>query len=457
MPAQPDLTKLLKSGIRKHGVPGATVAVYRNGQIESAAAGILNVDTSVEVTTDSVFQIGSIGKLFTATLIMQLVEERQVDIDAPVRRYLPDFAVAEAEASAKVTLRHLLCHTSGIEGDFIVDSGRGDDCVAKLQAMGTMLPQLFPPGEHMSYCNFGYGILGRVIEVLTGQTFDVAIKQRIFDRLGMRHVVALPEDTIRFRCAIGHVPDPKQREAHIPAPLAWAALGLKGAGSGIGMSIGDLMKFVDMHVRGNRSGSGKVLRRATARAMQRRQVRLPRHTEHGIDGWGIGWTLLSLSGKRVLGHDGSSLIGQYGYLRVLPEKQLAVALFANGGDSASLYETMFKRTFEPLGGVTMATLPESDDEIEIEPERYVGEYENLTGRFVIDSNRQGLEIAFMAKPVLSIPGPSFPLTPLRFIDRNTARFASGNHVLDSLPIIFPGNDRDSPDYLTFALRVFPRL
>ena len=112
---------------------------------------------------------------------------------------------------------------------------------------------------------------------------------------------------------------------------------------------------------------------------------------------------------------------------------------------------------EPLGGVKMATLPESDDEIEIEPERYVGEYENLTGRFVIDSNRQGLEIAFMAKPVLSIPGPSIPLTPLRFIDRNTARFANGNHLLDSLPIIFPGNDRDSPDYLTFALRVFPRL
>ena len=99
----------------------------------------------------------------------------------------------------------------------------------------------------------------------------------------------------------------------------------------------------------------------------------------------------------------------------------------------------------------------TDDDIEIETERYVGEYEKLTGRFVIDSNRQGLEIAFIGKPVLSIPGPSIPSTPVRFIDRNTARFASGNHVLDSLPIIFPGNDSDSLDHLTFALRVFPRL
>jgi CubicO group peptidase (beta-lactamase class C family) len=273
----------------------------------------------------------------------------------------------------------------------------------------------------------------------------------------MAHVVALPEDTVRFRCAIGHVPDPKRRGAHVLAPLAWAAMGLKGAGAGLGMSIGDLMKFVDMHVRGNRSGGDKVLRRASARAMQRRQVRLPRHSEQGIDGWGIGWGLFSWSGKRIVGHDGGSLIGQYAYLRVLPEKQLAVALFTNGGDSASLYETLFKSTFEPLGGVTMATLPEPADGIEFEPERYVGEYENLTGRFVIDSNRQGLEIAFRAEPVLLVPGPNIAPTPIRFIDRNTARFASGNHKLDRLPIIFHGNGPDSPHYLNFALRVYPRL
>ena len=78
-----DLPKILKSGIRKHGVPGASLCVYRNGRLTQAAAGVLNVETGVPVTTDSAFQIGSITKVFTATQIMQLADEGKVDIDAP--------------------------------------------------------------------------------------------------------------------------------------------------------------------------------------------------------------------------------------------------------------------------------------------------------------------------------------------------------------------------------------
>ena len=150
MSAISELPKILKAGIKKHNVPGATIAIYRNGRVTQSAAGLLNIDTKVSATTDSLFQIGSITKVFTATLIMQLVDEGKVDIDQPLRAYLPDFAVADADVSARVTLRHLLCHTSGIEGDFFVDSGRGEDSIARLQDMGRLLPQIFPPGERFA-------------------------------------------------------------------------------------------------------------------------------------------------------------------------------------------------------------------------------------------------------------------------------------------------------------------
>lgn len=90
---------------------------------------MINLDTGVPTTVDTVFQIGSISKPVTATLIMQLVDEGLVNLDDPVVRYLPGFQVANASVSRSVTLRQLLSHRSGIDGDFFVNAGRGDDSI----------------------------------------------------------------------------------------------------------------------------------------------------------------------------------------------------------------------------------------------------------------------------------------------------------------------------------------
>ncbi|MGH3049090.1 MAG: serine hydrolase domain-containing protein, partial [Gaiellaceae bacterium] len=87
----------------KHGVPGASLAVLANGEIAAAASGLLNLGTGVEATTDSLFQIGSITKVWTATLVMQLVDEGRVGLDDPVRRFLPDFRVADEAVAEQVT------------------------------------------------------------------------------------------------------------------------------------------------------------------------------------------------------------------------------------------------------------------------------------------------------------------------------------------------------------------
>jgi CubicO group peptidase (beta-lactamase class C family) len=212
------LAAALKRQIRRHGVPGASVAVLKGGRVvATAAAGVTNLDTKVPVTTDTLFQIGSITKVFTATMIMQLVDEGLLSLDEPIITYLPDFRLADAATLRSVTARHLLTHTSGIDGDYFVDSGRGDDAIARFVTMIALLPSLFPLGAKMSYCNAGFAVLGRIIEVLTRETYDHALRQRIFEPLGMTHAMTLPEDALKFRCTIGHVPDPKHKNRPMTA------------------------------------------------------------------------------------------------------------------------------------------------------------------------------------------------------------------------------------------------
>ncbi len=449
-----ELPKILKAGIKKHNVPGATVAIYRNGHVTQAAAGVLNVVTKVRATTDSVFRIASITKVFTATLIMQLSDEGKVDIDQPLRAYLPDFAVADADAGAQMTLRQLSCHSSGIEGDFFVDSGRGEDSVARLQDMGRLLPQIFTPGERFSYCNYGYGMLGRVIEVVTGGTYDDALKNRIYKPLGMQNALALPEDALRFRCAIGHLPHPKKKGVSALTSSPYAPYrGLKAAGATASMAVGDLMKFVDMHLRGGVTKAGtRILSRASVRAMQRRQIKLPKYAPLGTVGWGLGWTLHDWTGVRVIGHGGTGN-GQDSFLHILPEKKLAFALFCNGGDTLGLFETVCRATFDKLARADMPTNPDPADNLDIDPSRIVGRYENLNGIWQVSCNGAVVKVELKAKAVPM--WEDIPPTPVRFIDRNTACLVAHDPI-GAMTLTFDGNDPKRPDFLGWHYRLFRR-
>ena len=107
---------------------------------------MLNVAPAQPATTDSVFQIGSITKVWTATVVMQLVDEGLLDLDTPVVEVLPELQLADPDVTKQVTMRHLLTHTSGIDGDVFTDTGRGDDCLEKYVALlGDVGPE--PPAR----------------------------------------------------------------------------------------------------------------------------------------------------------------------------------------------------------------------------------------------------------------------------------------------------------------------
>lgn len=357
-----------------------------------------------------------------------------------------------------MTPRHFLTHTSGIEGDLFVDAGRGDDNIRRLQDMGTLLPSLFPPGERLSYCNFGFAMLGRITEVLAGMTWDQAMRRKLFRPLGMTHALTLPEETLRYRAAIGHVPDPKRPGEQMLSPMPWLSLGQKAAGATPTMAAADLLKFARMHLdRGVTKDGERLLSRRAVREMQQVQSRLPKHFSGGLDAWGLGWMLMRWSGKRVIGHDGGT-VGQYSFLRIVPEDDLAIALLTNGGDARGLYDELMAPLLKNLARIDLPGVPEVDDALTARQsarlDRYVGRYANISGVTEI-SARQGR--LYVEVTPTDIAGMTLPKSPLAFVDRNTVRMATGDPVADRNVWLFQDPDHTPARFLQFGARLARRV
>ena len=287
--------------------------------------------------------------MWTATLVLQLVDEGLLDLDTPVADYLPELRLADADAAKAVTMRHLLTHTSGIDGDVFTDTGRGDDCLEKYVALLSEVRQIHPIGATWSYCNSGFTLAGRVIERITGGTWDAAIRERIIAPLGLAHTVTLPEEALLFRTAAGHV---DLDDARRLTPV-WGLPRSAGPAVLICATPADVLAFARMHLTGGLAPDGtRVLSAASVQAMAEFHTEVPDRYVLG-DSWGLGWIRFDWGGHEVVGHDGNT-IGQAAFLRVLPEARLAVVLLTNGGHARDLYQDLYREIFAEIAGVEMA-------------------------------------------------------------------------------------------------------
>ncbi|MFC6082715.1 serine hydrolase domain-containing protein [Sphaerisporangium aureirubrum] len=368
--------------VTRREVPGASVAVLTQDRVITAAAGVLSTATGVEATTDSVFQIGSITKLWTSALVMQLVDDGVIDLDAPLRTYLPGFTVGDAAASAAITTRQLLCHVAGFEGDIFTDTGRGSDAVERYLASIRDIPQLFEPGEVFSYNNTGFVVLGRLVEVLRGKPFDEVLVERLAAPLGLTHVSPSPYEAILHRAAVGHVPG--EDGTPVSAPTWALARSNAPAGSMLAMTARDLLGFVAMHLA---DGSG-VLRPGTVAAMWQPQVKVPRLGTMG-DSWGLGWEMSEHDGRAVVGHDGGT-IGQAAFLRVVPDHGVAIALLTNGGDVFGIFDDVLAYLLKELTGIALPGRPAPRAEPEaIDPTPYLGRYADTITDITVSQDADG--------------------------------------------------------------------
>ncbi|MEU1721198.1 serine hydrolase domain-containing protein [Nonomuraea sp. NPDC005692] len=363
--------------LAENQVPGAAVAVHADGRTVEVAAGTLSTATGVEATPGSLFQIGSITKVLTATLAMQLADEGWLDLDAPVRAHLPAFRIGDERAARRITTRQLMCHVAGFEGDVFTDTGKGDDCVERFLDVLHEVPQLFEPGEMFSYNNAGYCVLGRIIEVVRGKPFDACLRDHLFTPLGMTHAACDPYEAIVHRTAVGHVqrtPD----GPYEPTPVWALARSNAPAGSMLAMRPRDLLAFARMHLAGGTGPDGaRVLSAESVAEMRRPQVALPDFAQGTA--WGLGWELFDRPGGTVFGHDGST-VGQSACLRVAPGRDVAVVVVANGGRTRPVFAEIAGRVLGELGGVELPA-PPAPGPAPVPPAnavRYAGTYTSST-------------------------------------------------------------------------------
>ncbi|WP_078589278.1 MULTISPECIES: serine hydrolase domain-containing protein [Streptomyces] len=375
-----------------HRIHGATLAVLADGEIHELASGILHSETGVTVTTDSVFQIGSVSKGYTAAMVVLLAEAGKLDLDAPVVDVLPEFAIADEEASRTITPRQLLNHTSGIEGDYVNDTGRGDDCLARYIEGVRTVGLTNPPGATVSYSSTAYNVLGRIVEVVTGGTWDEALRELLTGPLGLEHTMTLPEEVLRFRAAMGHMADPG--EEPVPTPL-WNMLPRSaGPYGGICATAADVARFARLFVDGGVAPDGtRVLPVAVVEAMLNREVEMPDQWFLGAH-WGLGWGLFEWDGVRGFGHDGSTF-GQLAYLRAIPEKGVAVVLLTNGGGAApKVFEALCRDLSAEFAGVTMPGFEPPAEPVAVEVGEFVGRYKREGFLMTIAEAENGLRLTY---------------------------------------------------------------
>jgi CubicO group peptidase (beta-lactamase class C family) len=437
----------------KHGVPGASLAILDGDEIAEAAYGVLNIRTGVEATPDSLFQIGSITKVWTATLVMQLVDEGRLDLDEPVVTYLPGFKVADAEVTRTVTTRHLLAHTSGIDGDLFLDTGRGDDAVSKYVDACASLGQNHPLGATMSYCNSGYTVLGRLVEVLRDQTWDTVLRERLLAPLGLDSAGTLPEEALLHRAATGHITPPG---GELQVTPQWGIYRSAGPAGLIHATARQTLAFAQLHLADGVAPDGtRVLSAESARAMREPQVEVPDRWTLGSH-WGLGWILMTW-GRPVYGHDGNTL-GQAGFLRIVPDAGVAVCLLANGGHARDLFIDLFGEILGELAGVEMpARLEPAATPPDVDLTRYAGDYAREGVEMTLTVEGQGLQARLRSTSALAEALGSEDPPPMQVLPVTDDVFvAKGPDDESWTPFVFFRLD-DGSDYVHFGARANPKV
>jgi CubicO group peptidase (beta-lactamase class C family) len=353
----PDLQSRLDDAAARHGVPGAAVAVGHGSAFAEAATGVVNRNTGVATTPESVFQIGSVTKVWTATLVMQLIDEGLVDLDQPVRRYLTDFAVVDPEATETVTVRQLLTHTGGFDGDLFEDTGRGDDALDRYLAyLGGNAGRVAPPGALFSYCNSGFSVLGALVSRLRGGTWESVLRERVIGPLGARHMALLAEEAVLFRAAAGHL-KPDGAGEYSVTPQWQLPRSNAPAGATPCAAPRDLVRFGRMFLAGGvADGGARLLSSDALAAMMSPQATAPGVAVRGGGRQGLGAALYDWDGTAVFGHDGGT-IGQSTLWRVVPDHQLVVAINANAGGTVRFFDELLDPIVHDLTGLTVPARP----------------------------------------------------------------------------------------------------
>lgn len=380
-----DVFEAVEAAREQHGVPGVAVGVLEEGEEQHQSYGVTSIENPLEVTPDTRFQVGSITKTFTGTAICELVARGDLDLDRPVREYVPGLVLADTDATERVTLRHLLSHTGGWFGDYFDDTGWGDDAAAVYVERMRELPQQTPVGELWAYNNAGFALAGRAVELVTGKRFEDAVQELVLDPLDLSSTTFWPWEVMTERFAVGHVGEGEELQVARPWPVGRSA----HAAGGIVSTTPDLLRYARLHLD-------------PPPALARMQIPQAPTAEEGE--W-VGLTWYGQDRFGTLLHGGGTN-GQISLLVLVPARSFAMALLTNHSPGGL---QVIEAALREAG--LAADEPQPIEDVPIEG--YAGVFETTVDRITLsplDNARMRVESeslgGFPTKD--SPPGPQLP-------------------------------------------------
>jgi CubicO group peptidase (beta-lactamase class C family) len=438
-----DLQRALDSACLKHNVPGISAAFFADGRLVSASSGVTNVETGIAMTPAALMHVGSITKIFTATLVMQLVDEGKLALGKPVVEYMPDFRVADPEATRAITVGELLNHTSGIDANLLPDVGHDKETIVNTVSRIALAPQLHAPDAARSYCNAGMVVAGYLCQRIAGKSWYDLIKERIFAPLGMSAAVVLPEEAVLYRLSVGHY---LVNGKVIRTPLAFLPIGYAPAGSTAMMTANDLMTFGRAHVANGVGNDGKSILSAASAVLMREEF----GKVNGPQAFncGIAWQLA----EGLVFHGG----GGPGIVSVLvthPKSQTAAVVLTNADHGVGAIADLVKPFFKTRLGIdTFAPPPAPLADQNIDPSPYIGIYQNSSVVHEIQAGRNRLEWTAYARESYDAGSRANGLPTKLLQSAGDGRFVAGESVVRFLDPETSGRMR----YLALDLWLYRR-
>ena len=300
-------------------IPGLALGIVQNDQVVHLR-GFGTADPSDRtVTPQTPFYVASVYKSFTALAIMQLVEAGKLELDQPVQRYLPWFQVADADASASITARHLLTHTSGLPDKAAGESNTNRSLEQMVRDLKDA-PLTQPVGATFQYCNDCYDVLEFLIQTVSGQPYNEFVRQNIFIPLDMQYT-AFAVPTAPPDVATGY-----QWWFGVPRPMRGLAGRLAASESTSGHMVSsaeDLSHFLIAQLNDGRYGDQQIVSPASIAEMHNPSMSLPPDQPHGL-----GWGHSSYHGVTAYEHGGDDP-GIAAQIMIIPERKIGFVILYN--------------------------------------------------------------------------------------------------------------------------------
>ena len=328
-------------------VPGVAVGVLHEGREECAFHGVTSIENPLDVNEDTLFQFGSTGKTFTSTALLRLVEQGHFALDTRVKELLPELRLQDSHAEENVTVLQLTNHTAGWSGDVFTPTGDGDDALERFVEKLAEVEQVTPLGESVSYNNAALSVAGRIIEKTTGLTYEQAIRELLFEPLGMTHSFFFPNEVMTRRFVVGHEQHP---DGSITVARPWALPRNGNPAGGISANAADQIAWARFHLGDGTAPDGsRVLSEQLVKQMQEPTVAMPGSALG--DHVGISWLLRDVDGVRLVGHGGTTN-GQHSTFLMVPERDFAIISMTNCGPNGPMFnDELVKWALETYLGV----------------------------------------------------------------------------------------------------------